>query len=430
MTQKEHSTTMTVASASTKGVNKAVTQGGRLAPQPMAPEAAKALAIKKALSKAELTRVTEALLPKSIPDFDTPGATKDGLIAEWLTAWITEGLNSGALNEMHLLPRKADLATYLGVSVGTVQNAIRYVEDEGHVESKQRIGTVIRHADSNESRLRKQTSKRDQAVVAIRHFVANSGLQPGQPMPSAREVAKLIGSAPNTTRLALEFLAAEGTLRSQGVRGNKANWYVETIPTIDPTQQVALIESETLIDQLERDLKTMIMNEYEVGQKLPSHLDLGERFHVSIKTIHDAMRRLGQQEFVNSKRGRYGTYVARIPESVVTSAQEALFVPVDQQSAAQAATSSAFYNYQRVEAHLKALIASEFKPKDKLPAMSDLADRLNVSTNTVRKALQNLGKEGFVSFTRGRYGGTFVTKLPRMSQPQREEALKWISKAK
>jgi DNA-binding GntR family transcriptional regulator len=35
-----------------------------------------------------------------------------------------------------------------------------------------------------------------------------------------------------------------------------------------------------------------------------------------------------------------------------------------------------------------------------------------VSSNTIRKALQNLASEGVVTFSRGRYGGTFVSKMP------------------
>ncbi len=53
------------------------------------------------------------------------------------------------LKENTLLPKKSDLAYYLGVSVGTVQNAIRFVEDAGYLESKQRIGTILRDANNS-----------------------------------------------------------------------------------------------------------------------------------------------------------------------------------------------------------------------------------------------------------------------------------------
>jgi DNA-binding GntR family transcriptional regulator len=400
-----------------------VRKGGRLAPTPQPfgvvtpPASDETVADQTTLTKASLSPLAVSHLPKSKPDFEEPGATKDTLIASWLSSWISTGLANGSLTTQHMLPKKADIAQYLGVSVGTVQNAIRYIEDDGHVESKQRIGTVLRVAEGGaDNRMRKQTSKRDQAVVAVRHLIVERGLQPGEPMPSARQVAKLIGSAPNTTRLALEYLASIKILHSQGVRGNKANWFVETIPTLDAGETVQKIESHTLIDHLERDLKAMIAAEFKETDKLPSHLQLAQRFQVSIKTIHDAMRRLCDQGIIHSKRGRYGSYVLRLPEGLITTEDEALFVPVEEQS---------FYNYQRVEGHLKAILAQHYQVGDRLPPMGKLAEDLNVSSNTVRKALQNLGEQGYVSFTRGRYGGSFVAKLPKVS-PQ-DPGFAWLS---
>ena len=90
------------------------------------------------------------------------------------------------------------------------------------MESKQRIGTLIRDPQSAGHRMRKQTSKRDQAVVAIKKMVIDQQIEPGQTLPSAREIAKIIGSAPNTTRLALEFLSGTGVLKSLDVLLNNA----------------------------------------------------------------------------------------------------------------------------------------------------------------------------------------------------------------
>ena len=45
----------------------------------------------------------------------------------------------------NILPSKAEFAFYLlGVSIGTMQNAFRQIEDAGVVESKQCIGTLVR----------------------------------------------------------------------------------------------------------------------------------------------------------------------------------------------------------------------------------------------------------------------------------------------
>ena len=81
---------------------------------------------------------------KEIPNFKNSFESKDSVIKKWLTDWIKTGVQKGRLQGNSLLPKKQDLAYYLGVSVGTIQNAIRFVEDAGFLESKQRIGTIIR----------------------------------------------------------------------------------------------------------------------------------------------------------------------------------------------------------------------------------------------------------------------------------------------
>ena len=317
-----------------------------------------------------------------------------------------------------MLPKKADIAAYLGVSAGTVQNAIRYIEDDGFVESKQRIGTLLRAPQVSGIRMRKQTSRRDQTVEAIRRYIVTHGFQPGETLPSAREIARVIESAPNTTRLALEFLCGTGTLKSLGNRGNKANWALREIPILE-SRAANAIESETLIDQLERDLKMLIADQLELGERLPSHLDLSARFKVSIKTIHDAMKRLADQNIVHSKRGRYGTYVMRKPDvSRLMPIQAGIFLPAEQIS---------FYNYEKVAQHLRRLIRQSYQVGDKLPPMGVLSKELDVSSNTIRKALQRLAEEKLVRFSRGRYGGTYVTRIPDAKDAEDGNTFTWVS---
>jgi DNA-binding GntR family transcriptional regulator len=380
---------------------------------------------------AGFVRLGKKHLPRKKPDFQQAGASKDMLIAAWLTNWIQTGLTKGTLTENNLLPLKQDLATYLGVSVGTVQNAIRYVEDDGLVESKQRIGTLIRQLQSadnltthqggntnGESRVRKQTSKRDTAVVALQQYFIKAGYEVGQPLPASRELAKVIGSAPNTTRLALEFLTVQGVLSSNNARDKKANWVMQQLPNLEENQlgQQMVVQTDTLIDQVERELKELIAEDYEVNAKLPSHLELAESLKVSIKTVHDAMQRLVIQGYVHSKRGRYGTFVSRIPSNLINvSAVEQFFVPAEehQETAQPVVADVTFYHYQRAEKQLRALIKTEYQVGQHCAPIPELATILGVSTNSVRRALQALAAEGLVSFKRGRFGGTIVEAIPQ-----------------
>ncbi|MCM1013202.1 MULTISPECIES: GntR family transcriptional regulator [unclassified Brevibacterium] len=61
---------------------------------------------------------------------------------------------------------------------------------------------------------------------------------------------------------------------------------------------------------------------------------------------------------------------------------------------------------------LRAIRLGQYLVGDKLPPERELAARINVSRATLRQALSELQTAGVVSVRRGRYGGTFVTRLP------------------
>lgn len=69
------------------------------------------------------------------------------------------------------------------------------------------------------------------------------------------------------------------------------------------------------------------------------------------------------------------------------------------------------------------MIAENYQTGDKLPSIMQLSKQLDLSPNTIRKAFNNLAKEGYLVFSRGRYGGTFVIDVPEMA----ENAFKWIA---
>ncbi|MCK5176107.1 MAG: GntR family transcriptional regulator, partial [Candidatus Aenigmarchaeota archaeon] len=341
------------------------------------------------------------------PDFKNSLKTKDNILAEWLMEWIDTRFIQGRLKVNDLLPAKKLLSEKTKVSIGTVQTAIRIIEDCGYVASKQRIGTFILDRSIVSAIPRKQTSKREQTIENLKKFIVNQKYQTGDILPSSRELSKTIGSAPNTTRLALEYLAKNGTIQSKTCRGNKSNWIIKIIPEIidNTPENENLLESDTLVNKIERDLKELISKNYKVGDKLISHYELTDILKVSIKTIHDAMKRLVEQGILQSKRGRYGTYILRMPsdKQIMTGKESEIFAP---------AVEASLYNYERVESYLKEFIKQNYKVGDKLPAMGKLAVEFNVSSNTIRKALQQLAEKDIVIFSRGRYGGTFLVKTP------------------
>lgn len=370
----------------------------------------------KIVEKAKLKRLEVAQLPDKLPEFRKSGMTKDALIASWLATWIKDGLKSKKLRPNELLPKKEAIAEYLGISTGTVQNAIRYIEDAGLVESKQRIGTMIKDPNSDGNTIRKQASKRDTAILAIKKLLNDKKYKAGDILPSSREISKMLGSTANTTRLAMEYLASVGIIKSMGNRGNKANWILSKIPSVDIAENDVEIKTDTLVNQVERDLKNYIQNNFSAGDKLPAHQELSNELKVSIKTIHDAIKALIKDGILSAKRGRYGTTILRLPNDDTSSKPENfIFAP---------AQDALFYNYEKIERHLKDMIARNYSIGQKLPSMNELAKELDVSGNTIRKALQNLAKECIVEFSRGKYGGTFIVNMPKAdSKPK----FTWLS---
>ena len=279
------------------------------------------------LEKNELKRIEISQLPKEIPDFKNSFESKDSVIKKWLTDWITSGVKKGKISENTLLPKKADLAYYLGVSVGTVQNAIRFVEDSGLLESKQRIGTIIRSSNTSNPIIRKASSKREKVIAQIKKYILDNEINVNEPLPSARALSSIIGNSTNTTRLALDFLGAQGIIEAKAFRSNDSNWILKKIPTFTPDERELLatsdLSSETLVSQVEKDLKEYIKNNLNVGDKLPPHMELSEILKVSIKTVHDALRGLVEDGTLLVRRGRYGTTVLKIPgENVLQPTKE------------------------------------------------------------------------------------------------------------
>ena len=80
--------------------------------------------------------------------------------------------------------------------------------------------------------------------------------------------------------------------------------------------------------------------------------------------------------------------------------------------------------YQLKSAILELFENGYYKPGDKLPSIKDLARKYEVSTNTIRKALLSLEQDGFITFGRGRFGGTFVIEKPEGTEKQ---SYQWLS---
>jgi len=363
--------------------------------------------LKKDLRQISINEITTAL-----PDLKNSIDSKAVTISKWLTGWIDESLRQGKIQYGNLLPSKSDFAFLLGVSIGTLQNALRLVEDAGYTESKQCIGTLIKDRN-NSAKVRKLTSKREITAEKLKKYIKSNNLKTGSRLPSSRTIANIISSSPNTTRLALEILCKEGILEKDTNNSGSIFWVVKSSDFKTPKN---VSYQKTLVDKIEQDLKNYIEENLSVGSKLPAHGELAKKLNVSIKTIHDALKNLIEEGILLPRRGRYGTSVIKMPNDKTFDTQR-------ETSIFASAQETAFYYYERTQNQIKKLISEQYSTGDRLPSIMELSKEMDLSPNTIRKAFQNLAKEGYLTFSRGRYGGTFVVDIPQTDT----QTFKWLA---
>lgn len=368
------------------------------------------------LDKNNLRKLSIKDVSIPLPDLKNIYESKAIVIANWLVEWIVTDFRAEKIKETDLLPQKSDLAYHLGVSIGTMQNAFRYVEDKGYVESKQCIGTMVRDWKKPTISVRKHTSKKDICVNLIKNYILDKKIKIGQKLPSSRVLANVIGASANTTRLALENLCSQHILEHKYKFSNEVTWVLKSNDFSASRNKINISDNVTLVEKIEKDLENYISKNLKVGDRLPAHEELSKAMKVSIKTIHDALKGLIKSGILLARRGRYGTTVIKIPNDSMGSEKR-------ETSIFASAQDTAFYNYEKTQNHIKSLIAKNYEIGSKLPSIIELSKNLDLSPNTIRKALNNLASEGYLRFIRGRYGGTFVIDIPETSS----QSFKWLA---
>ena len=304
----------------------------------------------------------------------------------WLKSWIKESIKNNKIKYGDKLPLKGDLAFHIGVSTGTIQNVYRRLEDYGLVESKQRIGTFI--TNNNNKNNPKMTSRKDSTIETLKIFIKNN-YQQGEKLFSTRKLGEILEISSTTIQLALQNLTYENIL----IKKNKYYYVKRTNYTIKQ------IENKTLAEKTAEKIEKYIQTTNNKEKKIKSHKEFSKMYNVSLKTIHDALKILSKKGIIYSRRGKYGTTLAN--EN----------------------TEQKPYFYEEIEAKIKHHIAKNCNIGDKLPTIENFSKTFKVSTKTIKRALDNLFDDGYITFTRGRSGGTFVTDIPTMNK----ENYKWLA---
>ncbi len=356
--------------------------------------------------KSELESISIEKFKTSLPELKNVNKTE--VLSKWLMKAIDTGLNNNTFTYGQLLPKKAEFAYALGVSLGTIQNVLRILEDNDYIYSKQCIGSILKDRTDKELNIRKQTSKKDFAEEKIKQYIKTNNLLIGDKLPASRQLSRELDITLNTLRSASSSLISDGILEY-----NKNKELIIKTLNFDTNNKT---DETTLVLKVKEDLKNHISKNYNIGDKLESHSKLAKMFNVSMKTIHNALQILAKENILLPRRGAYGT-------TVINTSEKSAFEPKREMSIFAPAKETAYYHYQRIQTKIKNIIAQEYDIGSKLPSINELSQMLDVSPNIIRKALNNLSKSGIVRFTRGRYGGTYVIDIPE----SKEQTFRWLA---
>ena len=365
--------------------------------------------------KDNLTQISIDEFLSELPELKNIEESKASAIGKWLINSIDKKLKSGIILKGQLLPSKADFAYRLGVSIGTVQNAFKYVEDNGFIEAKPCIGTIIRDKSEPAIFNQKSTSKRDIIVSEIKNYILENKFQVGDNISSSKNIANVLNHPVNTVRLALENLSTQGILKHNFKSSKEqTGWF---LLRNDFKLDTNIPNRETLVEKVVKDLKNYIQENYIIGDKVASHAEFSQILQASMSTIHTAFKTLTKEGILITRRGQYGTIVMKMPnekQNLEIKKETSIFAP---------AVDAQIYYYEKTQKHLKKIIAENYSVGDKLPPIAEFAKELNLSPNTIRKAFLNLAEEGYLTSSRGRYGGTYVLDIPQTET----QNFKWLA---
>lgn len=324
--------------------------------------------------------------------------SKTNYLVSKIESWIIDNFGK-TIKQNDLMPSKQLMSDLLDISIGTVQNIYRQLENKGLLYSKQCIGTMIADINNKNVTIRKASSKRELAIELIKTFIVKNKFKSGEQLPSVRAISQYINIPINTTGLAMENLVDTGIVEKTD--NKDLCWKLKST-----NFEIKIDENSSLVIKVSNDIKKYINKHLKIGDKLPTHTKLAETFKVSVKTVHSALEVLIKEGILLPKRGRYGTIIVKIPNT-------SRLQPMPETAIFAKAQLTARYHYNRIQDAIVNMIIEKYSLHSKLPSIMEMANLMDVSPNTIRKAFSNLAQDGYLEFSRGRYGGTYVKQMPK-----------------
>ena len=279
----------------------------------------------------------------------------------------------------------------------------------GYVQSKQSLGTCIADFYSKDIKSQDELYHGTITECKIKKIVLDDEIQINQRIPSISEIAFRTNISQNTIRFSLVNLTQKGYLEKIRLKGNKYAWIYKKEFTLTQEEITNGLEDEnfTLTHQLVNKIKKYIEKTYKQGEKILPNSSFSNMFDVSIKTVNDAMKILNARKIVLSRRGKYGTIYLGENQNSKTD-----FISSERKKLNS--TQNYVYSWQKTLTHLKKYIVENYEAGDKIASIRELASILNVSPNTIRRALSDLFQSGHLVSQRGKFGGIFIMEMPEI----------------
>ena len=349
------------------------------------------------------------------PDFKNSKLAKGQVVVNWLIDWVKHALETGSADFGDFIPTKEDLAEFLNVSTSTIQNSIRQVRNLGYFCSKQSIGTYITDFYSKDLKEDNEILNTTVACCKIKKIIIDEGIKLNSPILSIAELSRRTDISKNTIRFNLMELEQKGYLQRKRLRGNRYSWiYIKEMElTKEEIMNGLKDENFTLTHQLLKKIQKYIEQTYKAGDKILPNSAFSRMFNVSVKTINDAMKVLNSKKIILSRRGKYGTIY------LGGNSSKTNYITTERK---QTISSKYSYSWQKALINLKKYILENYKAGDKIASIRELASILNVSPNTIRRALKDLFENGYLIPKRGKSGGIFIVEMP-----EKEQTYKWLA---
>lgn len=217
-------------------------------------------------------------------------------------------------------------------STATILQVFEQLENEGVLENIKGERRLCQQVEKVQATAKETLS--DKIYKDLKKYIIDN-LKQGDKLPSVYKLAEDFSVSVKTVFSGIQKLQKEGILKTLSGRYGTVVLRVPNDKVVYQKPEVSIFASasETYEYRYEKILnivKKMILDNFEVGSKLPSISELALLLDVNSNTIRKTFDVLREEGIVSSVRGRYGgTFVLELPDYESTQAYQWLAVTND-----------------------------------------------------------------------------------------------------